>query len=84
MMSRIFGTSGKQHTVELGANWVQGETFSRVIFVHKAISEPAIGTQVGNGPKNPILTLAEKHKVKTIFVRIIAFVTLNSTHQPAV
>jgi hypothetical protein len=26
---------------------------------------------VGNGPKNPILTLAEKHNVKTVFVRII-------------
>lgn len=27
------------------------------------------GTQDGKGPKNPILTLAEKHKVKTHFVR---------------
>ncbi|KIM77435.1 hypothetical protein PILCRDRAFT_76792 [Piloderma croceum F 1598] len=32
------------------------------------------GTQVGNGPKNPILALAEKHKVKTIFVRIMSTV----------
>ncbi|KAG6844453.1 hypothetical protein H0H87_006873 [Tephrocybe sp. NHM501043] len=34
------------HTVELGANWIQG-------------------TQSGNGPINPILTLARKHGLKT-------------------
>ena len=85
MMSRTFGTPGKQRTIELGANWVQGETCSKAIFIHKAISDSAIGTQVGNGPKNPILTLAEKHKVQTIPVRIMApFVSLNLTHQNAV
>ncbi|KAF7980394.1 hypothetical protein HWV62_38194 [Athelia sp. TMB] len=48
MQSSTFGVSGNEHTVELGANWIQG-------------------TQVKGGPKNPILALAEKHKVKTTF-----------------
>lgn len=34
------------HTVELGANWIQG-------------------TQTGSGPINPMLQLAQKHKLKT-------------------
>jgi polyamine oxidase len=42
MKSHKFGG----HTVELGANWVQG-------------------TQVGDGPSNPIFGLAKKHSVKT-------------------
>ena len=46
LMSHSFGASGKKHTVELGANWVQG-------------------TRTGDGPENPIWTLAKKHHIRT-------------------
>lgn len=46
LMSHSFGAPGRQHTVELGANWVQG-------------------TRTGDGPENPIWTLAKKHKLRT-------------------
>ncbi|KAG0694709.1 hypothetical protein DFH29DRAFT_1033165 [Suillus ampliporus] len=45
MQNYTIGVPGKQYTVELGPNWIQG-------------------TQTGNGPANPILTLARKHDVK--------------------
>ena len=48
MMSHTFGAPGRQFTVELGANWVQG-------------------TQTGDGPENPIWTLAKKHGIRTQF-----------------
>lgn len=44
---------------------------------------PILGTQDGKGLKNPILTLAEKHKVKTTFVRAkfcVLFVTSTKQH----
>jgi polyamine oxidase len=46
MLSHTFGSPGKQYTVELGANWVQG-------------------TRTGDGPENPIWTLAKKHQLRT-------------------
>ncbi|PSR86942.1 hypothetical protein PHLCEN_2v5290 [Hermanssonia centrifuga] len=46
LMSHTFGVPGREYTVELGANWVQG-------------------TQSGNGPENPIWTLAKKHGLQT-------------------
>lgn len=48
MMSHTFGAPGRQFTVELGANWVQG-------------------TRTGDGPENPIWTLAKKHGIRTQF-----------------
>lgn len=45
MQNYTIGVPGKQYTVEVGPNWIQG-------------------TQTGNGPANPILTLARKHHVK--------------------
>ncbi|KAG1722003.1 hypothetical protein EDB19DRAFT_1884550 [Suillus lakei] len=45
MQDYTIGVPGKQYTIELGPNWIQG-------------------TQTGNGPANPILTLARKHHVK--------------------
>ncbi|KAI0316950.1 amine oxidase [Amylostereum chailletii] len=46
MRSAPFGASGREYSIELGANWIQG-------------------TQEGDGPANPILTLAKKHGLKT-------------------
>ncbi|KAH9916271.1 amine oxidase [Epithele typhae] len=46
--SESFGAPGRQVTLEMGANWVQG-------------------TQTGDGPANPIWTLAQKHGLKTQF-----------------
>ncbi|EKM52553.1 uncharacterized protein PHACADRAFT_126448 [Phanerochaete carnosa HHB-10118-sp] len=46
LMSHRFGAPGREHTVELGANWVQG-------------------TRRGDGPENPVWTLAKKHGVRT-------------------
>ncbi|OSD03731.1 amine oxidase [Trametes coccinea BRFM310] len=48
LSSQSFGAPGKQVTLELGANWVQG-------------------TQTGDGPANPIWTLAQKHGLYTHF-----------------
>ncbi|KAI0370918.1 amine oxidase [Pilatotrama ljubarskyi] len=48
LTSQAFGAPGKQVTLELGANWVQG-------------------TQAGDGPANPIWTLAQKHGLHTHF-----------------
>ncbi|KAI0698247.1 amine oxidase [Cytidiella melzeri] len=48
MMSHTFGESSRQHTVEVGANWVQG-------------------TRTGDGPENPVWTLAKKHRLDTRF-----------------
>ena len=45
MLSHTFGEPGRQYTVELGANWVQG-------------------TRTGDGPENPVWTLAKKHGLK--------------------
>ncbi|GJE95734.1 amine oxidase [Phanerochaete sordida] len=46
MQSHRFGARGREYTVELGANWVQG-------------------TRRGDGPENPVWTLAKKHGLKT-------------------
>ncbi|KAI0341230.1 amine oxidase [Trametopsis cervina] len=46
IMSYTLGESGRQYTVELGANWVQG-------------------TRTGDGPENPVWTLAKKHSLDT-------------------
>jgi len=35
LMSRTFGTTGRRYTIELGANWVQGKTFSAARSVYK-------------------------------------------------
>ncbi|KAI0668914.1 amine oxidase [Trametes maxima] len=48
LTSGTFGATGKEVTLEFGANWVQG-------------------TQTGDGPANPIWTLAQKHKLDTHF-----------------
>ncbi|KAH7909988.1 hypothetical protein BJ138DRAFT_1153955 [Hygrophoropsis aurantiaca] len=48
MQNYTFGVPGKEYTVELGPNWVQG-------------------TQVGDGPANPIYLLAQKHNLTTAF-----------------
>ena len=45
MLSHTFGEPGRQYTVELGANWVQG-------------------TSHGDGPENPVWTLAKKHHLE--------------------
>jgi len=45
MQNYEIGVPGKQYSIELGPNWIQG-------------------TQTGDGPANPILTLARKHHVK--------------------
>ncbi|KAK7028264.1 amine oxidase [Favolaschia claudopus] len=47
LRSKRFGADGRQATIELGANWIQG-------------------TQVGDGPANPILALARKHGLKAV------------------
>lgn len=46
MLSHTFGEPGRQYTVELGANWVQG-------------------TRTGDGPENPVWTLAKKYGLDT-------------------
>lgn len=48
LISHTFGEPGRQHTIELGANWVQG-------------------TSTGDGPENPVWTLAKKHNLDTRF-----------------